>query len=298
LVRWRFISAAVIISVVIAVCWLDVRWNFGRPGLWLTPLAVVFVVLATREVLNLLRAQGLQPIGWIVHAGTLLVMLSACLPTLLTYAPGELLISPDGLPLLALAIVVFLAFAGEMRRYEQPGGVIVNVALTLFTACYIGLMTVFIAKLRFFGGNEVGMAALLSMVAVTKMSDVGAFTFGKMFGRHKLVPRLSPGKTIEGALGGIAAACVGSFVMLRLILPAILGAPGVCPWWSWLTYGVLVGLAGMFGDLAESLLKRDMDQKDSGTLAPGLGGALDFLDSLLFAAPVAYACWALELIPL
>ena len=93
-------------------------------------------------------------------------------------------------------------------------------------------------------------------------------------------------------LGGIAAASLGSLIVFRLIVPALTGSPHVCPWWSWLSFGVIVALAAMLGDLAESLIKRDMDQKDSSNRIPGLGGVLDFLDSFLFAAPVAYACWA------
>jgi phosphatidate cytidylyltransferase len=289
-------SAVVIITAMFTCCWLDYRHNFGHAGIWLLPLAVLLAALATHEALSLFAAKGLRPIGWVVHAGTQLVMLSACMPVFWTQYPACLRIPPIGWPLLALVVAVFLAFFGEMRRYEKPGTVIINVALTLFTVCYVGLLMAFVGLVRLFGGNQAGMVALFSLVAVAKISDTGAYGFGRLFGRHKLVPRLSPGKTIEGAVGGFVAACVASFVMFRLIAPLLVDSANPCPWWSWLSFGILITMAAIFGDLAESLLKRDMAQKDSSNLVPGLGGVLDFLDSLLFAAPVAYACWAFGLV--
>jgi phosphatidate cytidylyltransferase len=132
---------------------------------------------------------------------------------------------------------------------------------------------------------------------VVKMSDVGAYTVGRLAGRHKLAPVLSPGKTIEGALGGLLFACLGSWIALRWVLPAMTGAVAVYSNWGWLVYGLLVGLAGILGDLAESLIKRDVGRKDSSDWLPGFGGVLDMLDSVLLAAPVAYLCWAFGVVP-
>jgi phosphatidate cytidylyltransferase len=282
--------------VVILACWLDYHHNFGREGVWLLPLALALTALATREVLALLRAQGHRPVAGVVYAGTLIVMLSACVPWIWADYPADMPISGAGWTMLGLVAVVMLAFAGEMLIYEKPGGVIVRVALTMFTVCYIGLLMSFVGHIRLFGSNQVGMAALLSLVAVAKTSDTGAYFCGRLLGRHKLVPRLSPGKTVEGAVGGIAAACLASLVVFQFVVPLMTGSERTAPWWSWLSYGVIVALAAMLGDLAESLLKRDMDHKDSGNLVPGMGGVLDFMDSLLFAAPVAYACWVFELV--
>jgi phosphatidate cytidylyltransferase len=282
--------------VVTLACWLDYHHNFGREGLWLLPLALGLTVLATREVLALLGAQGHRPVAGVVYAGTSIVMLSACVPLIWTDYPPEIPVSPAGWTMLGLVVAVTLAFAGEMLIYEKPGGVIVRVALTIFTVCYIGLLMAFVAHIRMFGSNEVGMAALLSLVAVAKISDTGAYFCGRTFGRHKLVPLLSPGKTVEGAVGGIVAACLASLVVFQFVVPLVTGSERTVPWWSWLSYGVIVALAAMLGDLAESLLKRDMAQKDSGNLVPGLGGVLDFMDSLLFAAPAAYVCWVVGLV--
>ncbi|HEY2826642.1 MAG TPA: phosphatidate cytidylyltransferase, partial [Pirellulales bacterium] len=138
---------------------------------------------------------------------------------------------------------------------------------------------------------------LLSLIVVVKMGDPGAITVGSLFGRHKMAPKLSPGKTWEGAGGAMLFAVGGSWVVFHLLRPRLISGEIPAPaLWQWICYGLLVGVAGMLGDLAESLLKRDAGQKNSSAWMPGLGGVLDVLDSILFAAPVAYLCWAAGLV--
>ena len=196
-----------------------------------------------------------------------------------------------GWPLAAGAGAVGLVFVGEMLRYKEPGGVIVNVALGIFAVMYVGLLMTFVAELRMFGDNKTGMAALVSLLFIAKFADTGAYFVGKTFGRHKMAPRLSPGKTIEGAAGGIAVACAASWVYFSFIGPGITGSESSPPLWGVLVYGAVIAVAGMVGDLCESLLKRDMQRKDSSSWLPGLGGVLDILDSVLAAAPPAFICW-------
>ena len=143
-----------------------------------------------------------------------------------------------------------------------------------------------------------GIGALLSWIIVVKMGDTGAYAVGRLIGRHKMAPSISPGKTIEGALGALVFACLGSWLTFRWIVPlfAAEGSPAPALWYGWLLFGVLVGGAGILGDLAESLLKRDVGVKDSSTWMPGFGGVLDILDSLLLSAPVAWFCWAFGLV--
>jgi phosphatidate cytidylyltransferase len=156
-------------------------------------------------------------------------------------------------------------------------------------------MLFFIAQLRM----AFGIGALASLVIVVKMGDTGAYTIGRLFGRHKMAPLVSPGKTIEGAVGAIVFACVGAWLSFHF-----LGSTMNFPAWKtfncigggWWVYGLCVGLAGLLGDLAESLIKRDVGQKDSSTWMPGFGGILDILDSLLLAAPVAWFCWTFGMI--
>jgi phosphatidate cytidylyltransferase len=129
------------------------------------------------------------------------------------------------------------------------------------------------------------------------MSDVGAYTVGRLIGRHKMAPVLSPGKTWEGVAGGLGFSCLGAWVTFTWLVPAMTGEAPTPAAWRWIVYGLLVGGTGIVGDLAESLIKRDVGRKDSSTWMPGFGGVLDLLDSILIAAPIAYLCWALGLVP-
>jgi phosphatidate cytidylyltransferase len=129
------------------------------------------------------------------------------------------------------------------------------------------------------------------------MGDIGAYTVGRLIGRRKMAPRISPGKTIEGGVGAIVFSCGIAWLAGAWITGA--RVPWSLPAASqtgWLVYGLLVGGAGMVGDLAESLLKRDVGRKDSSSWLPGFGGVLDMVDSVLLAAPVAWACWLLGLV--
>jgi phosphatidate cytidylyltransferase len=196
----------------------------------------------------------------------------------------------EGITICLFAASVLAVFFGEMLRYEKPGGNLANMAASVFALAYIGLMFYFIGKLRMIPG--VGIGALASMIIVVKLGDTGAYTVGRLIGRHKMAPRLSPGKTLEGAAGAILFSCAGSWLCFQYLIPAIAQAKlpqGISG--GWFIYGLLVGAAGMFGDLAESLIKRDAGQKDSSTWMPGFGGVLDILDSLLLASPVAWFCW-------
>lgn len=293
----RLLSAAVILVTVLTLMWLDHRLLlFGTPGAWLLPLLLVISVLGTEEVLSLLHAQNHRPRGMVVYAGSLLVPLVAGWPILLDMFTA---VKPDAVAsgslayvAPALAILTAVAFLGEMARYDKPGTAILNVALAIFTIVYIGLSLSFWVMLRLHHGNGVGMAALFSMLLVVKMADVGAFASGKCFGRNKLTPVLSPGKTWEGAIGGVIVACVTSWAFFRFAAPAMAGTIAIKPSLAAvLIYGAALAIAGMIGDLAESLLKRDMQRKDSSSWLPGLGGVLDIIDAPLIAGPVAWLCW-------
>ena len=147
-----------------------------------------------------------------------------------------------------------------------------------------------------------GIGALASWIIVVKMGDIGAYTVGRLIGRHKMAPAISPGKTIEGAIGALLFACLGSWLTFswlampefRWLVPPESIEPS--PWWGWITFGLLMGVTGIIGDLAESLLKRDVGWKDSGNWLPGFGGVLDVLDSLLLSAPFACFCWSAGLV--
>jgi len=145
----------------------------------------------------------------------------------------------------------------------------------------------------FFSGNSpinfasaYGRYFVMSLVVVTKFTDIGAYLIGSTLGRHKMIPRISPKKTWEGTAGGIIFAMASSVLALHF-MPTTLGAYGLTMPHA-VILGLLLGAAAVVGDLAESLIKREAGVKDSGTILPGHGGALDLVDSLLFTAPLLY----------
>lgn len=302
MLRWRLISAAVIISLLLGTMWLDfwqVLW--ATPGAWLMPIMLLVSLLGTEEVLSLLRAKEHQLVGWPVYLGNFLIPLSASLTIVLAMAgrslSAQFAASYDRWPLAALTVVIAFIFLAQMQRYVGPGRNIISVALAIFTVCYIGVLISFWALLRLHADNGRGMLALVSMLVIVKMADTGAFFVGKNLGRHKMTPVLSPGKTWEGAVGGVVVACLVSWAVFHWLGGSLVGAtyrrPAIV---AALAYGGTLALAGMLGDLAESLLKRDMERKDSSTWLPGLGGVLDIIDAPLLAGPIAWLWWATGLI--
>jgi phosphatidate cytidylyltransferase len=157
------------------------------------------------------------------------------------------------------------------------------ISTTLFGLMYVPWLLNFIQKINFFPGVE-GTYYLLYFVLITKLSDSGAYAVGSLFGRHKMIPRVSPGKTWEGFFGAIAASTLGSIVFAHYFHQHLLGMTILHA----TILGMLLGLSAVVGDLVESLFKREVGIKDSGKLFPGIGGILDLLDSLLFNAPIMY----------
>ncbi|MBQ9875443.1 MAG: phosphatidate cytidylyltransferase [Thermoguttaceae bacterium] len=179
-----------------------------------------------------------------------------------------------------------------MARFKQPGGHAINLTGAVFAIAYVGLLGSFMVMLRI----AYGVVAVLSMAIITKLCDVGAYTVGRICGRHKMAPSLSPGKTIEGGIGGLLFAVFGAWFSRAVLFPIALGHESQMTWLGVVVYGVAVGAAGAVGDLAESFIKRDAMRKDSGSNVPGFGGFLDVFDSLLIASPVAFALWAFRVV--
>jgi phosphatidate cytidylyltransferase len=258
---------------------------------------VLFLGLATQELLDLFRplAQGLS--APTVHLGVQLVVLSAAGPSLLGWGGASCPLGVAGWPLLAMTAAVGLVFVVEMARYQAPGGTTIRIALSVLAIAYLGLFGSFLVALRLVADNSWGMAALVSTILIAKMTDTGAYFTGRLLGRHPMAPRLSPKKTIEGAAGGIVAAVASSGLFFVVLLPRwFVVAPPVLDAWRWIAHGLLLAVVSMLGDLAESLLKRDLGSKDASQRLPGMGGVLDVVDSLLLVAPVAYISWAAGLV--
>lgn len=286
------------VTLLAALCWLDARAD--RPGIFLAPLVVVVCVLATGELLRMFRAGGGNPLAWAMYAGTLLPVLAACAPIAWREYPEDCPVGRLGWLACGLAAGIVVALVGEMCRYgsqaTKPGTTIGNLAMTALSILYVGGLLGFLIQLRLFPGTgevSLGLMPLLSLIFVVKISDTGQYFVGRKFGKRKLAPVLSPGKTWEGAVGGIG---ISSLITATTLTFSMATKEGPLGWFSVLVFCVVISLAGLVGDLAESLLKRDAGVKDSSSWLPGLGGVLDMLDSLLVAAPVAYACWVLGVI--
>jgi phosphatidate cytidylyltransferase len=288
LLRWRLLFGAGLIAALVGLVRMDAITH--PAGAWLFPLAIVVGVLAAQEVVSLLAHGGHRPSATLIYAGTLAVLASNAIPLFFVAEASPL--ARLAWPLVAYTLVVLAALLCEICRYRQPGTAIVNVGLTMFGVAYVGLLLSFALQLRVLGGRDEGLVALVSLIVVVKTGDTAAYTFGRLFGRHKMAPLISPGKTLEGAAGAIVFASLAAWLCFTL-LPRWMDSPIAEPAWGPWVFGPLVGLAGLLGDLAESLFKRDMGAKDSSTWLPGFGGVLDLVDAILFAAPVAFLCWLL-----
>jgi phosphatidate cytidylyltransferase len=160
---------------------------------------------------------------------------------------------------------------------------ILAISTTLFGLMYVPWLLNFIQKINYFPGVQ-GHYYLLYFIVITKFSDTGAYLVGSLIGRHKMIPRISPGKTWEGFGGALAVSVLISLGFFYYLGDRMRGMT----WMHAVILGLLLGLAAVVGDLIESIFKREAGIKDSGKFFPGIGGILDLLDSLLFNAPIMY----------
>lgn len=286
MLRTRLWMGSLLMVLATGALVLDERLAPWYPFLFVT---VVGLGLAgCRELLGLLPAEG-RPCGWLTYAavgGLLAANWIARLAPLLW--PAISWSREAGTWLLGGLVIVLLAgFLVEMARFREPGRSVRRLSALLLAVAYLGVLPGFLAQLRWLDGPTGGdgirrsTLALALAIFVPKMGDTGAYFTGRLLGRHPMTPVLSPKKTWEGAAGGLAAAALTALAIDRLgpVFSNALLAAG---------FGLTVGLAGMLGDLAESLIKRDGERKDAAATVPGFGGVLDVVDSVIFAAPVAY----------
>lgn len=264
---------------------------------------------AAWELSQLLIHMGFPVKRWFCVLGTFFVLLSNWIPHLAGSAPATLvdstgehfhsaspLLYPFGAFVLAGMVSLLLA-AWQFDGFETPGENGMPVLRTVgmvghgFVFFYVGVLGSFLLQSRWLGTNSrEGLVAFLLIALVPKVCDIGAYFTGRMMGRHKMVPILSPGKTWEGAAGGLVLA------LLLAILAAKMGEYFVGrPMFHFgqlVAVGLLLAVLGQLGDLMESLIKRESRQKDASSRVPGFGGVLDVVDSILFSAPVGY--WLLS----
>src|ERR1700730_18658978 len=191
-----------------------------------------------------------------------------------------------------IAVLLFFlltVFARQMFARLRDDEPLKTMAYPLFGLMYVLWLFNFTTKIvyltpRSSAGAVTGQFYVLYLIAVTKFSDMGAYLLGSAIGRHQMIPHISPQKTWEGFFGALALSLCASLALYKL-MPGHLSALN---WTHATILGLLLGFAAVVGDLAESIIKRSTGVKDSGNLLPGIGGALDLIDSLLFTAPLLF----------
>jgi phosphatidate cytidylyltransferase len=187
-----------------------------------------------------------------------------------------------------LVLFMMVVFGRQMFERTRDISPLETMSFTLFGLLYVLCLFNFMTKIVYVvphqPGHPTGHFYVLYLVVVTKFSDMGAYLTGSLAGRHPMVPHISPKKTWEGFYGALAFSLFGSYGM-RAMMPHTLS---LLSYWNCTVLGLMLGLAAIIGDLAESIIKRSCGVKDSGSMLPGIGGALDLIDSLLFTAPLLF----------
>jgi len=237
-------------------------------GTILCMLIAVLIILSQLELTRLAGTKKLKIFTPVSIIASLLFAGTWYWLQLVTIPPLIYLSFLSAFSLLALLLYQYLRYG--------TSDVIANCGANFFSIVYIGLFSGFVLAIRI----DFGLWPLLMFVSVVKFADIGAYAIGSSFGRHKFSPNISPGKTWEGMAGAVAAA----------MIVAVLFAAGcdIMAWWPALMFGFCFAFIGQAGDLVESMMKRDAEQKDSANNVPGFGGVLDIVDSPLVAAPFAY----------
>lgn len=287
----RSIAGAFIAACFLSILWADATGFLGaKPGHWLVLVAIVFTAGGSLEIVRMAASRGLFLRPLIVPAAAAFLAAVPLAVHDLAGAPGE---TTDMLAL-AVAVVLGIMCVVEVASYRRDTAALPRLAAGFGTAAAIGLPFAFMMRLRLLHESS-GLSALIplaSMLAVVKVGDIAAYLVGSRIGRNRMAPSLSPGKTWEGAAASLAASMAVAWLCLKVLSN---DSPG--PWGGWPMYGLGVGVAGMLGDLSESLVKRELAVKDSGASLGALGGFLDLADATLIAAPVAWGLWVLGTLP-
>ncbi len=262
MLRTRFVSAAVLIPIVALCAYLG-------GGYWFAA-GLVVCSLATREFLRMVRRDATSPQGPAEPTYVMGLLVAALL-----LADGQW--PGAGIASWGLVVAVLAPLAAQILRRNAPGA-LNGWALTLAGACYVGYLLGFYMRLR---QLDNGLAWVIVALGGTWLADTAALFVGRSLGRHPFFPEVSPKKTVEGAVGAMV---VGPLSVVGACF--LFGLPIAL--WQSLLLGIGISVASIVGDLAESVIKRQLGVKDSGHLIPGHGGMLDRIDSLLYVGPLVY----------
>lgn len=290
MLRDRLWMGALLILLVVGVLVFDQRLAPWYPILFL--LILTLSLVASFELRRLFGPDRAPP-AWLC----LLSVFMMALANWIGHLPGVSAAyrNPWQWIVIAYALLALIGFLHAMATFkgDGQGRALTQLAFYLFLNTYLGIFSSFLAQLRWppvVRADNANLQAVLGLamtIFVPKFCDIGAYTVGRLFGKHKMAPVLSPGKTWQGFFGGLVFA-MGISVGINSFGPVLPGG-----WWTALGFGLTIGIMGVLGDLAESMIKRECQQKDAGQVVPGFGGVLDVVDSILFTAPIAYLwlCW-------
>ncbi len=292
MLAWRLGISAVLIPALFGLFYLDHRIGQLAPVLFV--LCVGLAIRSAWELCELLTVRAMRPLFKVTAPLCVLAIVAAW-----TFPFG--LADNIGGSLQAINTVFFtsvlILFMTGAARYMGPGTNMETLGAELIVVSYVGVLLAVTAQLRWVAGAQAGYLVLGSVIVSAKAGDTMAYTFGRLFGKTKMAPVLSPGKTWAGFVGAIVGSAAAGAAWLYFVPPAF-GPDGIdvakwkpVPVMLGAVYGSILGLVGLIGDLCESLIKRDCEKKDAAELMPGFGGLLDLLDSVLFAGPVALLLW-------
>jgi phosphatidate cytidylyltransferase len=288
---WRLGISAVLVPCLLLLFWWDSTLGAGAPVLLV--FCLLLSIRSTFELSQLLKTRAMKPSFEVTALCNVLIIFAA-------WAHSRMIVKvdPQQALLISLGWVAVAAVGGfgllllfEAVRFRKPGRSMESLGANLITLFYAGGLLAVIAQFRWFPDASIGYFAIGSVIIAAKSGDIMAYTFGRLWGRRKMVPRLSPGKTWMGGFGAIVGSGLGGWLWLTFGGQLFEAEPTASSLECVLAYSVTMGIVGLIGDLCESLIKRDAEKKDSATLLPGFGGLLDLLDSPLFAGPIALAWW-------
>lgn len=278
----RLLVSALLIPALVGLLALDARLGPAAPILFV--LSVLIALRCGWEAIALLRRPAVDPRFGPVAVSLILLVTATWLPHWVSAVKALSLAAVFG-------VCVLLLMGVRAIRFREPGVHAASLGAEVLVVAYAGLLLCLTASMRWMGPDQNGYLQLGSLIFATKMGDVGAYTLGRLLGKRKMSPYLSPGKTWMGAGGAVIGGILGAALWLHL-LGGWFGFTWVHDRWPFtLLFGAVLGVVGLLGDLCESLLKRDAGVKDSAALMPGFGGLLDLLDSILYAGPVALLLW-------
>lgn len=286
MLRSRIIVGTLLSAGMLALFLLDGYLARTSAIAWAPVFFVVVGLVAVAcvyELASLLRRRGWRIYEMPALAAILAILSLAAIThatgNRLLFQLGPVIVGPTSIVLTLLVMAILVAETVRAWGHDSIDMAIQSIGGTLLATLYVGLLLQFIVAIRFLHEPN-GLHCLLTFVGVTKSCDIGAYCAGRLVGRHKLIPRLSPGKTVEGCAGGMVLSIASALVMGQVLLGYM--------WQQCVLFGGVVSVFAIVGDLVESLIKRASEAKDSGEMVPGFGGVLDIMDSLLLAAPAAY----------